>query len=63
MLINHGNLYYRHKVSQVNHGNLYFRHKVFQVGHGSRDCAQSIRIIFSACALNEKQKGQFYLER
>ena len=46
MLVNHGNLYYRHKVYQVNHGNLYFRHKFFQVGHGSRDCTQSIRIIF-----------------
>ena len=60
MLVNHGNLYYRHKVYQVNHGNLYFRHKVFQVGRGGRDCTQSIRIIFFNFLLfspREKKEG------
>ena len=44
----------------INHRNLHYRHKVFQVAHESRDCTQSMWIIFQFCFIftEEKKEGR-----
>ena len=45
----------------VNHGDLLYRHKVLQVAHESRDCTPSIWIIFFSFVLfspREKKEGR-----